>query len=162
MDTKLIEATLHKYKDIILTNSYQKVLIVPSLKTDSVQLKILLIALHKAKIEPFVNIPTADDAEFIAQQLWDIRRGWEPGSFVEGWDPSQNFTPKEREGIAKVAYALGFHVWSTEQGYYGTDDFLIGWKRLGPIFNSGEFEGYDPDDFTSCDWEYQELYRDSY
>lgn len=162
MGTKLIEETLRKYRDIILTNSYQKVLTDPSLKTDIAQLKILLVALHKAKIEPFVNIPTADDVELIAQWLWDIKLRWEPGALVESWDPHQNFTSKEREGIAKAAYALGFHVWSTENGYYGTDDFLIGWKNLDPILNSEEFEGYDPDNFTPCSWEYQELYRDNY
>lgn len=162
MGTKLMEETLRKYRDIILTNSYQKVLTDSSLKTDVAQLKILLVALFNAKIEPFAYLPTADDAEFIAQQLWDIKWRWEPGAFVEGWDPQQNFTPKEREGIAKTAYALGFHVWSTENGYYSTDDFLIGWKNLDQILNSEEFEDYDPDNFTPCGWEYQELYKDTY
>lgn len=162
MNSKFVEETLHKYSNIILANDYKKVLADVDLKTDVAQLTILLVALFNAKIEPFANIPTADDAEFVAQQLWDIFRRWEPGAFVEGWDPHQNFTPKEREGIAKTAYALGFHVWSTKNGYYSTDDFLIGWKNLDQILNSEEFEDYDPDSFTPCGWEYQELYRDIY
>ena len=158
IDLNTLQGLISAFANQIEDNDYEAIM--SDKRMSAKRLGVLLNAFNEAGIAPFDALTKLNDIPWLAQQLWDMKRGWEDANLVRGWDANQSFDWQTTEGIAKAAYALGAGVWYTDIGYFGKEspDYLISWKPMSVIAASENFEDYDPADFKPVQWTDSELY----